>query len=368
MDMSKVRQRFPKKKAPWKLPVFGAFLAFSLPSLAMAEPTTLPWSDGDDTNGEMTTDIDGTKLKMTKKEKAARAEELAPQLTSMITSPDFPDYEEATTRVDAQYVVYLGGFHLSSLTFSTAINDEGYEIRSNIHTDGIVDKFVRTNANIGSKGSFAEGRVTPQNYNSDITDKNQRQLVAISYEDVLPKEILSFPRYNLEKHPVSDLDKRKTVDPISAIMQIGLGAAYATASQGANPCGGKIPVFDGRRRFDLTLEYEKTEVISSGKEGAYEGEALKCWVGFKRISGYKPPKKKKKRPVYGTGKSEWPDVYMWLAPVKGKTDMYVPVRLQARTKVGSVVLRATHLKAEVIEAHTPIQHAQHLVDDLGDNH
>jgi uncharacterized protein DUF3108 len=317
---------------------------------AMAAASALPWSDGD--GGEMVTDAKGNKIKLTKKEKAAMAAELAPEITSMLADPQFPDTSRAQTKVDVEYVVYLGGFHLSTLSFSSILNGQTYQIRSHIRTDGFVDKFVRTNANIGSIGSFAEHRVIPQLYNSDITDRNQRQLVSIAYETGGPTEVLSFPKYNLKKHPVSSLEKKETVDPVSAIMQIALGASEARK----NPCGGIVPVFDGRRRFNLNLEYVGTEDISTGKGEAYVGKALKCWVGFKRIAGYKP--RKKKRTDRTDGRSEWPDVYMWLAPLEGSTTLYIPVRFQAHTSLGAVILRATKLKVENTEGIDPSQHAQ----------
>ena len=299
------------------------------------------------------------KVKMTKEEKAARAAELAPAMTTLLTDPGFPA-TAADLRVDLEIVIYMGGFHLSTLGVTTAFSGDNYEIKSNVQTEGIVDWVVKTDAVIGARGQFIDSRARPSLYNSDITDKNQRQLVSISWsgQDGIhrPTQILSFPEYNLEKYPVSDLERQHSADPMSAIMQIILAASRSDTSPGSNPCGGTIPVYDGRRRFDLIMEPRGIEEVSTGKGAAFEGEALKCWIGFKRVAGYKP--RKKKRTDRMDGLSEWPDIYMWLAPVKGRdTIVHMPVRFYADTRLGSVVARATKLISEYEQPPTDLESA-----------
>lgn len=305
------------------------------------------------------------KIKMTKQEKAAKAAELAPTMTAMLADPGFPATASADFHIDVEIVVYMGGFHLSTLAITTAFSGTGYEIRSNVQTEGIVDWVVKTDAVIGAKGQFIESRARPFLYNSDITDKKQRQLVAISWpraDGILePAEILSFPEYNLEKYPVSEQERQRSADPMSAIMQIILAASQnldnSASNPPSNPCGGTIPVYDGRRRFDLIMEPRGVEEISTGRGAAFEGEALKCWIGFKRVAGYKP--RKKKRTDRTDGLSEWPDIYMWLAPVQGAdTVVHMPVRFYADTRLGSVVARATKLVAGYDKAATGPQNTE----------
>lgn len=296
------------------------------------------------------------KVKLTKQESAEKAALLAPTMTAMVADPAFPATASADFHVDVEVVVYMGGFHLSTLTFTTAFSETGYEIRSNVRTRGIADALVRTNALIGARGTILGDRAAPQLYNSDITDRKQRQLVAIAYDAMeginTPTEVLSFPEYNLERYPVSLLERQHSVDPMSAIMQIILAAELNSDK----PCGGTIPVFDGRRRFDLIMEYRETEEISTGKGDAWSGEAVKCWIGFKRVAGYKP--RKPKASDRADGLSEWPDIYMWLAPIKGPdTVVYMPVRFFAKTRLGAVIARATKLETGYGAASGTLRHA-----------
>lgn len=301
---------------------------------------------------------DAATAPMTKQEKADKAAELAPTMTSLVADPAFPAKASADFHAGVEMVLYMGGFHLSSLAFETVFTGSGYEIRSNIRTRGIVDAIVKTNAVIGARGTIQGAHTAPLLYNSDITDRNQRQLVAISYGDMeglnVPSEILSFPKYNLDRYPVSDLEKQLSVDPMSAIMQIILGASL----DAQNPCGGTIPVFDGRRRFNLIMEQRETEHISTGRGKAFEGEALKCWIGFKRVAGYKP--RKAKSTDRTDGLSEWPDIYMWLAPINSPDRLiHMPIRFEAKTRLGAVIARATKLAVGTGEGSMAEDGAQH---------
>jgi hypothetical protein len=275
--------------------------------------------------------------KQEKQAKAAKTAELAPEVTPLLHQSSFPSPAKADKAIEIQYVVYFGGFHLATLDFVGTLTDGKYEIRSAIVTEGVADALVRTTADIGSQGRIVDRMVQPTFYNSDITDTNQRQLVALPYEDILPGQVNAFPEYNLEKYPVTEEQKRATVDPISAIMYILQGSS-ATPE---NPCGQTIPIFDGRRRFDILLEHVEDGTVSTGKKGAYNGEAMKCWIGYKKVAGFKPPKKKR-RANQEESKSDWPDVHMWLAKMSDE-ELLVPVRIQSETSFGIFIARAMKL-------------------------
>jgi hypothetical protein len=340
------RARTPVLRPNALLHVLSAALLLTLLGAAAASANTAMESLGISASND-----DPAAAAMTKTEKAEKAAELAPTMTTLVADPKFPSSAPSDLRARVEMVLYMGGFHLSSLTIETVFGPDAYEIRSNIRTRGIVDAIVKTNAVIGARGLLRGVHTAPVLYNSDITDRNQRQLVAIAYGTEaginMPSQILSFPKYNLKRYPVSELEKQHSVDPMSAIMQIALGAEL----DAQNPCGGIIPVFDGRRRFNLIMEYRGTEEVSTGREKAFEGDALKCWIGFKRVSGYKP--RKAKSTDRSDGLSEWPDVYMWLAPISGSQStgtgtgtgrtIHMPIRMEAHTRLGAVVARATSL-------------------------
>jgi hypothetical protein len=279
----------------------------------------------------------------TKEEKLAKAEQtaaLAPEMMTLFQDQTFPYEQEADQTIKIEYVVFFGGFHLATLQFSGSITDNVYKIRSAIQTEGVADALAKTTADIGSQGVVDQKYVRPTLYNSDVTDANQRQLVSMVYEDFIAEQASSFPEYNLERFPVADEMKVDTVDPISAIMFILQGSAVTSD----NACGGTIPIFDGRRRFNISLEHVDTEEVSTGKNGAFKGEAYKCWVGYKKIAGFKLPKTKRAQKKWEKAKSDWPDIHMWIN--ERDDGLRVPVRIQSETTFGVFVARASVIEVK----------------------
>lgn len=106
-----------------------------------------------------------------------------------------------------------------------------------------------------------------------------------------------------------------------------------TAPMTANgePCSGRVPIFDGRARYNLRLENGGMSTVSTR---AYSGDALVCRAYVEPISGYeegkRPTEDDTRRPVT-----------MWLAQ---HGDIWVPVRYRANTRIGNLTINATHLR------------------------
>ena len=90
-------------------------------------------------------------------------------------------------------------------------------------------------------------------------------------------------------HPLPEVDdreivpndmRRNTIDPLSAALR----AAYsAKTREDRLSCEDSIPVFDGRRRYDLVFKDAGTEVIDGPY---YDGVARKCLASIRRIVGF----------------------------------------------------------------------------------
>jgi len=52
------------------------------------------------------------------------------------------------------------------------------------------------------------------------------------------------------------------------------------------PCARTIPVFDGRRRYDIRLEYIGEESLGMNASSVYGGIAVKCRVYFQQVAGF----------------------------------------------------------------------------------
>ncbi len=74
---------------------------------------------------------------------------------------------------------------------------------------------------------------------------------------------------------------RGVLDPLSAILVV---ANYSNP----NPCDRRLPIFDGRERFDLLLTYKGQTKVSEQQPSGQPAIAHVCRVKYRPIAGHKP--------------------------------------------------------------------------------
>jgi hypothetical protein len=87
----------------------------------------------------------------------------------------------------------------------------------------------------------------PSHYRSDITAADQRRIVTLTYSPDGNIQMTDQPATQEGQDAFARGLVRGTMDPLSAMAMI------ARKIEGGQDCGGRMQVFDGARRFDLTL-------------------------------------------------------------------------------------------------------------------
>jgi hypothetical protein len=231
--------------------------------------------------------------------------------------------------LDIGYDIRMGGLTLMSIDLKAVVDQGHYAMTSLVSTKGLADVFVSSSVQALSTGDVIGRSIVPRSYNSDIQGGKNRQLVGLLYDDKGPLSVDAAPPYD-SRFPVPEPMKLSTVDPVSGLLFIAMGSSVSPEA----PCGVSVPVFDGRRRYDLKLDFSENDKVSA--KGAYEGPALHCIARYQRVAGFKPPK-------HGRKATEVPPIDVWLAPLDNGT-LLVPVRLQLDSDFGGIVARAVRLK------------------------
>jgi hypothetical protein len=105
-------------------------------------------------------------------------------------------------------------------------------------------------------------------------------------------------------------------------------------------CGGTIPVYDGRRRFDVRLKPEGTQDLAPNKLSGYAGPASACRLTFRNVAGGRTPERTMFwRQVDAAGDAGFPTL-VHLAPVSPGGEM-MPVRVEVDSPFGWAIV---HLK------------------------
>ena len=191
--------------------------------------------------------------------------------------------EPPNSTLSLAYSIAFWGIPFGQTNYDGRFNNGGYSASSHFETSGIVSVFWRAIIDATVTGRFGNHTLIPSEYDSFYrrsADKKERVKVTFAGGDATT---YADPPYNVNQYPVTAEQKREAVDPMSAVTLILAGVK----ADAANPCGTVAPVFDGRRRYDITFTYLKDEPVKLNN-GLFNGRAHLCQLHYKQIAGFKP--------------------------------------------------------------------------------
>lgn len=233
--------------------------------------------------------------------------------------------------------LYAGGVTLGKVDLNATIRGDQYHAVSNLQTGGVVNAFWQSQIQATSTGTVAPKSFKPSLYDSFYTGRSdKKQEVSLTYDGSGPVRLYADPPYSTTGYEVTPEQQKATFDPLSAITYLvsGVGA------ESDNPCAVVLPVFDGRRRYNVEITKIKDMNVAMDN-GLYKGHALLCQIKYKQLAGYKPR-------VIKEGAS-FPTINAWVATfpsaITGR-DYVVPLRVWAETPYGVIAAVATTLKID----------------------
>lgn len=233
--------------------------------------------------------------------------------------------------------LYAGGVTLGKVDLNATIRGDQYHSVSNLQTGGVVNAFWQSQIQATSTGTVASKEFHPSLYDSFYTGRSdKKQEVSLTYDGNGPVRLYADPPYSTTGYEVTPEQQRATFDPLSAITYLvsGVGAAAD------NPCAVVLPVFDGRRRYNVEITKVKDTKVSMDN-GLYKGHALLCQLKYHQLAGFKPK-------VIKEGAS-FPTINAWIvtfpSAITGR-NYVVPLRVWADTSYGVIAAVATSLKID----------------------
>ncbi|MBX3445153.1 MAG: DUF3108 domain-containing protein [Parvibaculaceae bacterium] len=250
-------------------------------------------------------------------------------LLSAATAPAATDPAEdpaPAPNISADYTIYIGGFMAAEGSIDAALTDDGYFVKSHLGIAGMPARFYNAKWNMTSEGELAESGLRPSRFAFVSDEKGTVKHREITYDaSGLPTPVFDPPEEDLEE--VLPFERRNAVDPVSALL--------LPVAAGGNPCDRRIPVFDGKRRYDLQLSYDREDQVTTRNEG-YSGNAIVCSVHVNPRTGMRKGK-------FTTMLQQRDNTQIWLAEIEGE-DLYIPVRIQLRTPIGAAVMDVVKLR------------------------
>ncbi len=261
----------------------------------------------------------------------------ATQNQALAAGGEAQDATGTASTLDITFKLYAGGVSFGQAAMTARIENGTYKASSRLETQGIVNRFWQSKIETASYGKIENGRVEPANYDSFSTRRTgSRQEVTVKFDANGPVQMIANPAYN-DLVPVSDYDRRRSLDPLSSVLFL----VTSTAADEAKPCAVTAPVFDGRRRYDIVFSFARRANVTMDN-GIYKGPALVCEVEYKQVAGHL------QRIVERGGKM--PKISAWVASVASPTDpnrrYMIPLRLWSETEFGLITVVASDVRID----------------------
>lgn len=269
-------------------------------------------------------------------------------LALFVALPAQAGYENASLRYDIeqpkkmglQYDVYAGGFKALNAELVLDLERHAYDMELKAQTQGFIGSLFPWKADYSTSGHAEKGNLVPSLHTASSTWRDKESVTEMNYD----------PRGRLLK--TTEQDKGKTtinrdIDPAMAKDAVDMLTGALMMLQNTrhtDQCKGSFPVFDGKRRFNITLKDEGKELLPQSRYSKFSGEALKCTVEVKPVAGF--TEKDQQRgwmAVQNHTEARHKPPTLWLAKLDKKGPM-VPVRMEIASEYGSVV---AHLSGTV---------------------
>ena len=248
------------------------------------------------------------------------------------------------------YDVYVGGLYLvqSKVWFEEQGNH--YHVIVRAQTRGIWGRFFPWNSVLDSYGRIVGDRFEPQEFFTRDDWAHKPKITKLHFDGtggVVPE---FDPPSHDENREIVTLDQRhNALDPVTALLQMLAHVAVEKS------CAIPVPVFDGKRRFDITGRDAGTDVTNGEDYGVYSGQARLCDADFKMISGeWKDREHARFWQKSETEQGREP-FRIWLASLAPDLPE-IPVRLESGSIAGLVVVHLSswkYVSADEIKAQMP---------------
>ena len=237
----------------------------------------------------------------------------------------------AQGKLEAQYEASLAGIPVGKGAWNIEIGDDVFAAAASGGTSGLLKSFTGGSGTGASQGRVVGGALVATGYQASTTTQKKTEEIRITLDKGNVKEfaILPEPPVDPDRIVVTEAHRRGVWDPMTASLLRVPGTGDPVAP---DACHSSAPIFDGRMRYELKLDFKRMETVKAEK--GYKGPVVVCSIYFVPIAGYIPD-----RPVIKYLAAQR-NMEIAFAPIAG-TRILVPFWLKVPTPLGPAMLEAT---------------------------
>lgn len=224
--------------------------------------------------------------------------------------------------------IAYGNVPLAEATLWLRQHGSRYEVSGEGGTSGPLEWLFDWKGRVRTEGRLDRGGLFPELHDQHGIWRGETRQAQVRYgADRSIVHVVEPPLDPLEFTPVPEGSIAGTMDPLTA----ALSALKHFAATGR--CHGTLPIFDGRRRYDMLLEDAGTALLIRDRPWNYGGRAHGCRLKSHRIGGFF--KRDEDEPSDDAPQSER---LVWLAELAPGS--WRPVRFEVDAPLGKFIGRA----------------------------
>lgn len=236
-----------------------------------------------------------------------------------------------TARAETQTFGYLlawGHLTLAEAEVSYRQSGSNYHLMGQGRTRGILELFFPWQGRARTEGLLSGRTRLPLVHQHEGIWKEKTRWTRVEWDGTAAPRTEARPPPDPEKvTPVPEASTVGTSDPFTALLSI-LDRLPATGR-----CDAEASVWDGRRRYNLSVSHLGEKTLVADRPWAYEGPAIGCALSYERIGGFW-----RERPDWRDPDEDAPGRrVVWVAEIA--PERWVVVRAEMETRYGTVVGR-----------------------------
>jgi len=226
--------------------------------------------------------------------------------------------------VRALYEIDLNGFNVGSFEFQSEAESQSYTLAASARLSVLLGAFT-WKGDTRTFGTIVNQAPKPASFTFDFKSNLRAGSIRLGFSDGAVTDIANVPPPvpTGPTVPLREQHLKGVVDPLSAIMVLSRAAA-------ANPCDRRIPIFDGRERFDLLFSHKGEMRITEQTPSGQPDIAQVCRVRYLPIAGHTVDTETK----YMASNS---GIEVVLRPVPS-ANVFVPYQISIPTMAGSATI------------------------------
>lgn len=247
-----------------------------------------------------------------------------------------PAWAKDQKTIVAKYDISFNGLSIGDFKLRSDLNDQEYRLKGNARISILAGLLFEWKGSTVSSGRVFAKRPRPYSYSFGYRTNNKRETIDIEFSNNNVKDIAVSPpqKRSSRRVPVTQKHMRNVVDPLSAIVML---TNVGSDKNGKEVCTRRLPIFDGKARYDLRLTYKGSRRVNTGN--GYNGRAHVCKVKFMPIAGHKHGDKESNF----AARNE--NIEVWMIPLR-EADLYVPYYVYIPTPVGTASLTAKGFRVD----------------------